>query len=111
MTTIIQWLRTVLGYAEPVRARAVAMAAVGLVAALGLTTQTGLPGWVDTLLIAYTGLWPLIQGWLTRPKVTSAAKVDLALTGRYRTGAVGPELYDQLRAELVTGGKAALCPG
>lgn len=103
MTRLIEWVRWLAGYAEPVRARAVAMAVLGLAAALGLTTQTGLPGWAEALLMASAWAWPMVQGRLTRPAVTPTAKVAAALAAARASGNVGDLTYDRLYEQLVTG--------
>lgn len=104
------WVRSVLGYAEPVRLRAVGTSAAGLLFALGLTSQTTLPGEVDTLISAWATLLPLLQGWATRRKVTAAAKIDTQLAHAHLSGLISPMTYDRLREQLVTGAQPARGP-
>lgn len=61
---------------EPARVRAVWVAVVALLVAVGVTVNTDVDGAVQALIVAVFTVLPLIQGEATRRKVTPVAKVD-----------------------------------
>lgn len=61
-------------YTEPARIRAVALAVVQLVAALGITLPFDLPGLVEGVLAILAFVLPLITGELIRAKVTPVGR-------------------------------------
>lgn len=62
---------------EPARLRAVAVAVVGLLFAVGLVSSTELPAWFDAALALFVILAPLAQGESTRKVVTPTATATL----------------------------------
>jgi len=59
-------------YTEPTRIRAVALAVVQLVGALGITLPFDLPGLAEAAISVLAVVLPLITGELIRAKVTPA---------------------------------------
>lgn len=66
MLSKIKWLEL----AEPARLRGIAAAVLALLVAVGVTTATELPGWVDGVLLIVGAVLPLVQGESTRAVVT-----------------------------------------
>lgn len=59
---------------EPARVRAVYTAVVALLATLGVTLPSNVDGWVTGLLAVLAVVLPLVQGELTRAKVTPVVR-------------------------------------
>ena len=70
-----QWLRRVAAL-EPARLRAVWAAVLAVAVSLGLTISSDVDRAVQALIVAFAALVPLLQGELTRAKVTPVAKID-----------------------------------
>lgn len=69
------WLRRIAAL-EPARLRAVWAAVIALAVTLGVTISADVDRAVQAVILAFAALVPLIQGELTRAKVTPVAKID-----------------------------------